>query len=844
MALSLWRPGHGARHARLAALRLAAMAAVAALPAAAQPPGQGARVDVPPQALGPALKEYARQSGLNVVFEPGAVAPGARSPGVSGSLAPPDALAALLRGTGAAFEFTDPGTVLVRRGPGDTPGAAPAPRQQGPAAPRAPASAPGAGAGDLLEEVVVTGYTVDYAVRRSALGSKTDEAILDIPQSVIVFGEKLLAEQRPANLEDIVRNAPGLTTVSRFGGRQDHIAIRGFEMGVNRNGVLRNGVQSVSRVQSEVNNLARVEVLKGPASILYGRLEVGGIINAVTRKPAYEASASAQARVGSYQERFLAAEATGPVAGGAAAARAYASYGEAASFRDGVDQYRYVFNPSASVRLGPDTEATAEYEYLHDSRTMDRGLVAYLPRGAATGPGEGSVIPVPRSRFLGDPDRDRSEFETHLVWLTVEHRADGLSLTSVNHYGRGTENRFNNDLNPVNSPAALAAGDITRSVTNGKTFQDLWLTDNYGTVDFELLGLRNRLTAGATLRRDIESEARVARRAAPVNIYTLRVAPLPPGQALYEILRQASDYTSVTDTAAVYFSNRVDVGDRLKLFAGLRYEDIEQDIDNRELRNANGTLAAPASRTAYRFDPVAPRFGAVFQPTPEWSLYANYTESFSQQNDAFLAGTAVDLEEGRQYEAGVKAELLGGRLNSTLAVFGIRKQNITVPDPAVPNAFISIGEAKSRGVEFDVSVRPGGGWEALASYALIDSETVRGGGGTGAGTAATGQPLPGVARHQASVWAGHAWEEGPLAGLKVAGGAFHVGRRPGSASAQFFLPAYTRVDAQVSYAWGPASLQLNVNNLLDREYFVGARANGNIEPGAPRTFLLTLSATF
>jgi iron complex outermembrane receptor protein len=829
---------HRLKHAALTSVAAVALLFAAATSASAQ--AKTVRVSIAPQSLGSALKELARQAELNILFSSDTIG-NRNTPELSGALTQEEALRILLAGSGLEYRFTNTSTVTITENVAGA-GASAAPKSET-IEPRAPVqlaqfrerpSSP-------VEEIVVTGYTANYAQRRSTLGSKSDDAIRDIPQSVMVLTEKLFLEQQPVNLEDIVRNTPGLSTVSRFGGRQDHIALRGFEMGVNRNGVLRNGVQSVSRVQSEVGNLGRVEILKGPSSILYGRLEVGGIINSVTRKPEFEQSFAVTGRVASYNDRRGSVDINTPLMNNKMATRLYVSYADAESFRDTVDSHRYVVNPSITYAFTPDTTLTFEYEKTYDSRTMDRGLIAYLPRGNATGLGEGSIVKLPLNRFLGDPDNDRSKFHTNLAWLTFEHRADSWTFTSLNHFGRGTEQRFNNEPSAITSPAQLLSGTMTRTVTNGKTKQELHITDNYGSTIFDLFGMQNRLIVGGTLRRDIETEHRVARRTSPINIYTGFVTPLPANQPRYEILNGQSANNSRTETAALYLSNRLDITQQFKILASLRYENIRQKIRNGALFNANGTVRTQPLSRDYKYDPIAPAVGLIFQPTEEISLYANYTESFSQQNDAFLAGNAEDLESGRQYEVGVKGEFLEGMLNTTLAAYKINKKNITVADGLT---FIPIGEAESQGIEFDINARLIDGWELLASYAYTDTETLRGGAGTGAGTSATGAPLPGVAKHTASLWTSYTFGSGWTDGLTIAGGIFFVDRRAGNAAAQFFVPGYARTDVSVTYRLAGLTATFLVSNLLDREYYVGARGTSNIEPGPPRTFSLTLGYRF
>jgi iron complex outermembrane receptor protein len=691
-------------------------------------------------------------------------------------------------------------------------------------------------------------YTASYADAYSTLGTKTGVPIREIPQSVTVIGRKLIDEQQPANLEDVVRNVAGLTTVSRFGGRQDHLAIRGFEMGTNRNGLLRNGVQSVSRAQADVGNLDRVEILKGPSSILYGRVEVGGIINSVTRKPEPKPIATISASAASFSSYAASVDVSQPL-GASLAGRLYVSSKDAESYRDFVNGERTIVNPTLRWKIAPDTELTFEYEGLWDRRLMDRGIVAYLPNGAQnTGADAGYVIPLPRSRFLGDPAFDHNKFMADTGWLTLHRRSAAWQFTSLNSAARGTETRVNSEPAAITTAATLASGIMTRSMVDGKTYQELYVTDNYGTFDYDTGAFAGKLTIGGAARKEIEDEARVSRRQAAINIYTLAVQPMPAGQTRYALIAQTSDYHSVTNTWALYASNRFDLGPQWKAFVRGRYESVKQHILNSDLRDAAGTIVTPRRTTDYRFKPFAPSAALVYQPDKQLSFYANYVESFSQQNDAFLAGTATKLETGEQYEAGMKSSYLGDRLISTLAVFQITKENMTISE--APGVFTPIGKARSEGFEVDFNARLAPGWNLIAAFSRLSAKTLRGGAtpaqgsGTGAGGTVSGRDLAGAAPTTFSLWNSYEFKGGSLQGFTLAAGAFYVDRRAGNAAAQFYLPGYTRTDASIGFHVGRLIASLNVSNLFDKNYYLGARGASNIEPGTPRNFTLSAKYTF
>jgi iron complex outermembrane receptor protein len=709
--------------------------------------------------------------------------------------------------------------------------------------------APRVDAAGQTAPVVVLGYSPRYDEQETSFGNKTTDSIFEIPQAVVVLTEEIIREQSPQGLEGVIRNVSGVQSLGQFGGRQDHILFRGFEFGVNRNGLLRNGVQSVSRVQQDLGNLDQVEVLKGPSTLLYGRAEVGGLINLITRQPGSRPGVDLFARAGSYDDYSVGGRWDGELSDGVDASL-FASGATRDSFKDDIFAERLVFNPAVGFDLAENWRLTIEGEQLNDVRRMDRGHIAYFPLGTTNTPqGGATVIRLPRERFLGDPNYDQNHYITSTGAVTLAYRADNIELTSVWSYGEAKEYRRNTEPSAFTSPAALAAGNMSRSLVDGETNQILGISDTYASIRYDLGGLSMETLAGGGYRYEEEAEARVSRRQFGLNINTLALIPLPAGQVRYATIQQTSDSNSFTNILFLYASQRVELTERLSVLAGLRFEDISQRIRNRTLRNPAGVVVTPAFTKDYNFDAIVPRIGVVFRPSEDSSIYANFTESFSQQNDAFLAGSAVDLERGRQIEVGAKAGFFGDRLLATAAVYEIEKTDITLPGP-VPDTFIAVGEARSRGFELDVTGLLAPNWKVVAQYAYTDALTVRGGervglgAGTGAGNTVTGRPLPGVPDHSAGIWSNYEIETGPLAGLELGGGAVYVDRRAGTATAQFFLDDYVRLDASLGYTLGDTDFRLVISNVTDEEYYLGSRGNNNIEYGPPRNFVFTVRQAF
>ncbi|MGH8626883.1 MAG: TonB-dependent siderophore receptor, partial [Gammaproteobacteria bacterium] len=256
-----------------------------------------------------------------------------------------------------------------------------------------------------------------------------------------------------------------------------------------------------------------------------------------------------------------------------------------------------------------------------------------------------------------------------------------------------------------------------------------------------------------------------------------------------------------------------------------------------------GPLEAPPIESKTDDSALSPRVGLLYHPVPWLGLYASYVEGFNAENTGVdQSGAPLDPRLSHQYEAGLKAEGLDGRLSASLAFFDLTQENISTPIPGMPGRFDVTGEARNRGIELDISGALTDHWRLIASYAYIDSEITKDRDSEG-GTRNQGNRLRNVPRHAGSFWTqydfgGFGWPE-----LTAGAGVFLVGQREGNNANNFQLPGHGRVDALLGYSWriGPTRLtaQFNVENLLDKEYFASTSFGSrlNILPGAPRTFL-------
>lgn len=804
--------------------------AAAAQPAAS---GQGERApvtfDIAAQPLTSALHAFAETTGLQVSY-PAELADGVSSPGVAGRYEPEAALRALLAGTGLTYRFTDAHTVtLVEGQSGSMMTPAPATPREGLAVPEPPRG----GAGSPRFKAI---KVPEIVVRESKeVGYKTDEEVSsptrlpgpvrDLPQSVEVITRKLMDDQKAVRIQDVIRNVSGTFISSTGGGRQEFINIRGITSFADLN-IFKNGFRDDSgfanRVFRETANLQRIEVLKGPASFLYGRAAPGGIMNLITKKPLEEPYYSADLIFGSYNLYRPSIDVSGPLnASKSLLYRFNGLYESGGSFRDGVKHDRVFAAPSFSWTLGSRTRLLFDMEYLYDDRVIDRGLPA-IGRG---------VAPVPISTFLGDPNR-RTEFHQGKAFLVLLHELSN-NWTWRTGFRTAIASEAYDSIEQTGNATATGNIGLVR-FEQPTTAQSHYLQNEVVGV-FSTGWLGHRLLAGVEIGRERLDQTIVRTGFGTTNVFNpTRV--FTPTTAAANIF----DGYGVANFIAPYLVDQVALLDNLKLFLGGRFDIFKQeDVQG-------GVSTASVSENFF-----SPMLGVNYQPVKPVSLYANFSRSFAPQLGAITQDNQVIRPAtGTQYEAGVKTELFDGRLFTNLAVFQITQRNLATFDPTDPTFRFSLptGERRSQGVELDVAGRVMPGLDVIATYAYIDAENRSDDSVLGI---ASGNTLANAPLHSGSLWGTYTIQSGPLRNFGAGVGFYAAAKRLGDLQNTYEMPGYVRLDAALYYrkleVFKRTNLTaaLNFRNLLDHEYFEGSRENRReVYPGVPFTVLGSIRLEF
>jgi iron complex outermembrane recepter protein len=759
--------------------------------------------NIPAQPLSTALQTFAQQSGTPLLYADTNAA-GKRSPGISGDYSTSEAVAQLVAGSGLVHTVAADGAVTLKPG-GLIKTVKELEDEQ--TLPKVTVEA------DAENPFADPNWTTDpynkaYNRPNATTATKTDTPVMETPVSIQVIPRGVLADKQSITLPDAV-NGHVSGVLGRTGGGYlyDNFIIRGMA-GSGFGDAYRNGLFNRQDIY-DVSNIERIDILKGPAAVLYGRIEPGGLVNYVTKRPLDNPYYSLQQQFGSFDQYRTQLDATGPIDKEKSLLyRLNGSYSNNASFRDLVGNERVFIAPSLTWRPNEKFETNLQLEYKHDHLNADNGIPAIGNRPAA----------IPITRNLRGIAQGQLMESTLVGFDWTYHFNDDWKLAqrylfkdwtlggpTVYNY-LGFEPGYPNKLQRVASTGVQDVMTHSGNLDlNGK---------------FELFGTKHNLLIGvdgflAT------TEAHDAEAAAPsIDIFNpvygqVDFAALTTDNAFF--YRKESWF-------GAYIQDQITLFDKLHIMLGGRYDNVTT--------GANFTPvsmdAAKAGREAKKDDAFSPRVGILYQVQNWLSVYGSYTESFSGNNN--FGKTTFDPQRGKQYELGLKAETPDKRFSSTLAFFHLTKSNLLTDDPqsSNPNFQILAGKNRSKGIELDLAGQVTENLNLLATYAFTQSTYTQDFSGF------RGNRLENVPRHQGSLWG--TWQFNDA--FKVGLGVVAVGKRYGDAGNTYTLPGYVRMDAMAAYTYriGQHRLtaQVNLNNLLDKEYFSNSDGGSlNEIPGTP-----------
>lgn len=674
-------------------------------------------------------------------------------------------------------------------------------------------------------EIVVTGsQETGYSVPEATTATRTDTPIRDIPQSIQVVPEQVLEDQRVIRLQDALRNVSGVFSGNNFGGTIDSFNIRGFADATTLRDGFRDSFTESGLILRDLANIEQIEVLKGPASVLYGNVEPGGVINVVTKQPLADPFYNANLSIGNYSFYRPSFDLSGSLTPDQKLRyRLNVAYENAGSFRDFVNSERVFVAPVLAWRIGNRTNLSIDTSYLYDRRTFDRGIVAF---------GEG-IADIPRDRFLGEPG-DFRQSEQLNVGYNLEHEFnDNLKIRNAFQYLQNNETVKNTNALELDETTGELLRDYFDNANEFKIYAmqtELTSKFNTGSVEHQLLfgfDLQRSTLEGFFKTPSDAFDSTIENRFTPsINIFNpVYNQRLRPDRS--ELIFLRDDKTTV-DSLGIFLQDQIALTDNLKLLFGGRFDTVTQEVDNK----------LTDSESSQSSDAFSPRIGIVYQPIELISLYASYSRSFAPNSGIRADGSLLEPTRGTQYEVGIKTQL-NERFTATLAAYQITKTNIATTDPIEEAFSLAIGEQRSRGIELDVTGEITPGWNIIASYSNTNAEI------TESTDFPVGNKIPNVPRNQASLWTTYELQNGGLQGLGFGLGLFYVDARQGDLENTFKLPSYLRTDAAIFYRRDNWRAAINLQNLFDVNYFETSEIGRNtVIPGTPLTVIGSFSIEF
>jgi catecholate siderophore receptor len=670
----------------------------------------------------------------------------------------------------------------------------------------------------VLSEVKVeaTGEAAPYSAPTATSATKIEAPLRDIPQTVNVVPQELLRDQGARSMQDALRNVPGVG-LSSGDGQRDQVTIRGYSAIGDQ---FVDGMRDDALYFRDLSNVDRVEVIKGPAAVLYGRGSSGGLINRVTKKPGIDIT-EVTGQVGSWNQRRAEFDVGRSAQSGNVAFRITGAAERADSYRNQQFLDRENLAPSLWLKLGADTQLLLQAERNSDRRITDFGIPAF----------RGRPVDVSPSTYYGAAnakDVDYTQSDVSSLGATFTHRINAdwslRNATRSYEYRLDRNNTLVGSVNEAAGTASLNRSNVRRHETGLFNQTELMQKAQFAGVSHQLL-------YGLEVGHQRKDQYFVTQNnIATVNLFN----PVLPVLPFLANAAPSTNNVGVFDIAGVYVQDLITLSRKWKALVGARYDQFEQET--RERRPGQTGL----NRTDRNW---SPRVGLVYQPGATQSYYASYSRSYQPSGELFaLAANNTQLapEVTTNQEVGTKLDFFGGLATVTGSLFRLERTNIKAADP-VRNTLIPVGVQRTDGMELTFAGELPQRWHVYAGYAYLDAR-VTDSVAVDAGQSVQGKRATLTPRHSANLWLVKAIGNG----FGVGGGVSYVDDRAANPGNTVTLPEYAVFDAVAYWRQRSYDLQLNLYNLLDKNYIVaghGSSPNLNL-PGAPRSALLTARFRF
>lgn len=657
--------------------------------------------------------------------------------------------------------------------------------------------------------------TTGYVAHESTTATKTDTPVIEIPQSISTITQDQLREQGATTLNQALRYTSGVTPENRgsVATRLDQFTVRGFSASSFLDGLRVFGSRD-ALPQVDSYRLERIDVLKGPGSVMFGQGGPGGIVNQISKRPLKDPLHEIGLHIGNFDYRRVDADFSGPL--DAEKKFLYRVTGSA-YMADGQIDYtkerRYWIAPSFTWQPSADTRLTILTHFQRDPHMGSYGGMPGLR--SLTVPGDGYRV---RPGFYdGDADYETSDRRNSSVGYQFEHRFnDTLTLRSNARYLHA-EGVYRTVYMNSTGTGFLDPGMTLLNRNRGGTDveMDQFVVDNHIQAKFNTGSIGHTALLGvdfAHMKSDTRGSTFDA--APPLNIFNPDYHQVIPEPNWTSQTRQRQYQTGI------YFQDQIKI-ERLSVLLGGRY-DWSRTMSDATTLSSGVTRHTPQHAKAF-----TGRAGVIYNFDNGVAPYASYSESFEPQSGTDRNGDPFDPTKGKQVEVGVKYQPTGTNALFTAAAFDIRRQNLLTAIPGCVGAGCQeqTGELRTQGVELEARGEVARGLTLIGNYSYIDNEYTKDN-PTATAPSLVGKSPTGIPKHQASAWARYQLQGGPLAGLGMAAGVRYLGTSAGDNANTFKVPSATLVDAALDFDLGRASPQfkgmtvaLNVSNLFNKEYF-------------------------
>jgi catecholate siderophore receptor len=664
-----------------------------------------------------------------------------------------------------------------------------------------------------IGETVTVSAPRQYDVDSISSATKTLTPLRDVPQAVTVTSKELVRDQLMLSMGDVIRYTPGIA-VHQGENNRDQVIIRGNSSSAD---FFLNGVRDDVQYYRDLYNLERVEALKGPNALMFGRGGGGGVVNRVTKEALFQPIREAVVQAGGFGHFRSALDLDQPI-GDKVALRLNGLYENSDSFRDNVGLERYAFNPTATIAAGDDTRMTLGYEHLRDTRVADRGITSF----------QGRPADVDIATYYGNPADSHVRATVDLVSASVEHKSGRLTLRNRTLYGYYDRSYQNYVPGAANATATLVTLTAYNNATNrGNVFNQSDLVFSLATG-----AVKHTLLAGVELGwQDTDNFRNTGYFGdTATSIQVPFDDPTITSTASFRQSATDADNHLATKVAASYVQDQADFGTHFQVVGGLRFDRFDLTYHN----NRNGDTIGRVD------DLVSPRLGLVYKPITPVSVYGSYSVSYlPSSGDQFSSLTTIteqlEPEKFTNYELGAKWEP-HRNLILTTAVYQLDRTNTRSTDPNDPSRIVQTGSQRTKGFELGVTGRLTSKWLVAGGYSYQDAFVT-----SATAAAREGAQVAQVPHDTFSLWNNYQ----VLPKLGAALGILYRTDMFATIDNTVTLPGYTRVDLAAFYRiTRDLRLQANLENAFDTKYWTNADSNTNISPGSPRTLRVAITAAF